>query len=110
MTDLSNFGSLVRNRRKEKGLTLNLVSNYLKIDTSTLCKIEKNERTATRDLVLKLAKILEIDAESLLISYYSDKVAYEIWKEKDVANLLKVAEQKVAYLKNSNIKQSNINF
>ena len=110
MTDLSNFGTLIRNRRKEKGLTLSSVSEYLKIDTSTLCKIEKNERSATKALVIKLSRILELDTENLLVSYFSDKVAYEIWKESNVSNMLKVAEQKVAYLKNTNIKQGNINF
>ena len=55
MTNLSRFGELIRNKRKEKGYTLELVAQKLKIDPSTLCKIEKKERNASKELVLKLS-------------------------------------------------------
>ena len=99
MTELTNFGELIRELRKNKGLTLNKVAQHLQIDTSTLCKIEKNERSATREIIYKLSEILDIKSEELIISFLSDKVAYEIWREENANNVLKVAEEKVYYLK-----------
>jgi transcriptional regulator with XRE-family HTH domain len=110
MTDLSNFGHLIREKRKEKGFTLNYVAQELNIDTSTLCKIEKSERTASKEIVVKIAKVLDLDKDRLLVSFFSDKVAFEIWREENASNVLKVAEEKVTYLKSTNIKQSKINF
>ncbi len=110
MTELSNFGDLIRELRKSKGLTLNKVAQNLQIDTSTLCKIEKNERSATKEIVNKLSKILDIDSEKLMISFLSDKVAYEIWREESATSVLKVAEEKVNYLKSVNVQQQQIKF
>lgn len=110
MTELSKFGDLIRKTRKDKGLTLNIVAHRLQIDTSTLCKIEKNKRNATKDLVIKLAHILEIDKDKLLVSFLSDKVAYELWKEDSASRVLRVAEEKVNYLKYTNIQQQQFKF
>ena len=110
MTELSNFGELIRELRKNKGLTLNKVAQYLQIDTSTLCKIEKNERSATKEIISKLSKILDVDTEKLMISFLSDKVAYEIWREENATSVLKVAEEKVNYLKSINVQQQQIKF
>ena len=110
MTDLSKFGDLIREKRKEKGMTLSNVAQELNIDTSTLCKIEKNERSATKEMVIKIAEILDYNKNILLVSFFSDKVAYEIWREENASNVLKVAEEKVQYLKSTNMEQSKINF
>ncbi len=110
MTNLSRFGELIRNKRKEKGYTLELVAQKLKIDPSTLCKIEKKERNASKELVLKLSSVLEIDETELLISFLSDKVANEIWQENHFEEVLKIAGEKIKYLKTVNVEQGKINF
>lgn len=110
MTKLSRFGDLIREIRKEKGLTLSSVAQELKIDTSTLCKIEKNERNASKEFVIKISEVFAIDKNNLLESFLSDKVAYEIWSEENASNVLKVAEEKVKYLKLANVKQGKLKF
>jgi len=110
MTNLSNFGDLIREIRKGKGLTLRDVAKELRIDTSTLCKIEKNERSASKEFVIKISEIFGLDKGNLLLSFYSDRVAHEIWKEDNFSNVLKVAEEKVKYLKSTKVKQSKIKF
>ena len=73
------------------------VSAQLDIDTAILSKIERGERKATRKQITKLADILELDKESLLIQYLSEKILYEIQDEDLGIQALKVAEKTIKY-------------
>ena len=90
-------GELIRNKREKKGLLLRHVSAQLDIDTAILSKIERGERKATREQIIKLADILEIDKEALLIQYLSEKILYEIRNEDLGIQALKVAEKTMRY-------------
>jgi len=94
------FGDRIRNLREEKNLTLREVSEYLKIDTSMLGKIEKNNRKPTKQLIEKFSKLFNVSEKDLTIEFLSDNIAYQIMDEEDFAiEVLKVAEKKVKYLK-----------
>jgi len=94
------FGDRIRNLREEKNLTLREVSEYLKIDTSMLGKIEKNNRKPTKQLIEKFSKLFNVSEKDLTIEFLSDNIAYQIMDDEDFAiEVLKVAEKKVKYLK-----------
>ena len=94
------FGERIRNLREEKDLTLREVSEYLKIDTSMLGKIEKNNRKPTKQLIEKFSKLFNVSEKDLTIEFLSDNIAYQIMDDEDFAiEVLKVAEKKVKYLK-----------
>ena len=94
------FGDTVKKLREEKNVPLREVAEALKIDTSMLGKIEKNNRKPTKQLIEKFAKYFKVSSKDLTIAFLSDTVAYQIMDEEDFANeVLKVAEQKVKYLK-----------
>jgi transcriptional regulator with XRE-family HTH domain len=94
---LKTTGEILRESREKKGLLLRHVSAQLDIDTAILSKIERGERKATREQITKLAKILELDKESLLIQYLSEKILYEIQDEDLGIKALKVAEKTIKY-------------
>lgn len=94
---LKTTGEIIREKREQKGLLLRHVSAHLNIDTAILSKIERGERKATREQITKLADILELDKESLLIQYLSEKILYEIKDEDLGIEALKVAEQTIKY-------------
>ena len=73
------------------------VSAQLDIDTAILSKIERGERKATREQITKFADILELDKETLLIQYLSEKILYEIQDEDLGMQALKVAEKTIKY-------------
>lgn len=99
------FGETVKKLREEKQLPLREVAEALKIDTSMLGKIEKNNRKPTKNLIEKFAKYFDVSDKDLMIAFISDTVAYQVMDEEDFANeVLKVAEEKVKYLKT---KKSN---
>lgn len=102
MVQKDTFGEVIRRLREESGLPLRKVAAQLDIDPSTLGKIERNERAANKEMIEKFAEIFSINSKELLISFLSDKVAYEI-KEVDFAkDILKVAEEKIKYYKKTN--------
>lgn len=92
-------GEIIREEREKKGMLLRQLASQMDIDASILSKIERGERKATKEQIIKLAEILSLNKNQLLIQYLSEKIAYEIADE-DVANqTLKAAEKKVKYLK-----------
>ena len=52
-------------------------------------------------MVEKLAQLFSVNSKLLLVSFLSDKVAYEIMEEDYTKDILKVAEEKVKYYKKS---------
>ncbi|HPZ29655.1 MAG TPA: helix-turn-helix transcriptional regulator [Defluviitoga sp.] len=99
---LKTTGEIIREKREKKGLLLRHVSAQLDIDTAILSKIERGERKATREQITKLADILELDKESLLIQYLSEKILYEIQDEDLGMQALKVAEKAIKYRASKN--------
>ena len=93
------IGKIVRKLRVDKGLPLRKVAAKLDIDQSILSKIERGERKATKEQIIKIAKIFNVDEKELLINYLSDKVVYDIVNEDLAEEALKVAEEKIKYLK-----------
>ncbi|WP_026837025.1 helix-turn-helix domain-containing protein [Gillisia sp. JM1] len=98
MKNNKSTGEILREKREEKGLLLRHVSAELDIDTAILSKIERSERKATKEQILKLAEILNLDKDNLIIQYLSEKILYEIKDEKLGSKALKVAEQKMKYI------------
>ena len=96
------FGEVIKKLREDNGLPLRKVAAHLDIDPSTLGKIERNERPANKEMIEKFAEIFSINSKTLLVSFLSDKVAYEIMEEDCTKDILKVAEEKVKYYKKLN--------
>ncbi len=92
-------GEILRESREKKGLLLRQVAALLDIDTAILSKVERGERKATKEQIIKLADILDLRKDELLIHYLSEKIAYELLDEDVASQTLKVAEQRVKYLK-----------
>jgi transcriptional regulator with XRE-family HTH domain len=103
MNSKETFGDSIRNLREKVGLPLRKVSAELDIDPSTLSKIERGGRAATRKMVPVIARIFDVDEKELLIIYFSDKVAYELMEEDDFDRILKVVEGKIRYFKNKKL-------
>ena len=101
---METIGQILRNKRLALGLILRQVSAYVDIDQAILSKIERNERKPTKEMLVKLAEILKLDKDELLVQFISDKIAYEIVDEDCASKVLKVAEKKIKYLKSHPIQ------
>jgi len=96
---LKTTGEIIREQREKKELLIRQVAAQLDIDTAILSKIERGERKATREQIVKLAGILNLDKDNLLIQYMSENIAYEIADDDLAKQALKVAEKRVDYIK-----------
>lgn len=92
-------GEKLRQLRGQNQLPLRKVAALIDIDAAILSKMERGERKLTKEVVLKLADIYKYSADDLLVSFLSDKIMYEIQDEDLGEKALKVAEQRVKYLK-----------
>lgn len=97
------FGEIIKSFREKKSLPLRVVAKEVGVDTSTLGKLEKNERNPSKDLIRKLSTYYKIDEKDLLIASKSDNVAYKLLQDDNAIEILKAAEEKVKYItKNKN--------
>jgi transcriptional regulator with XRE-family HTH domain len=93
------FGEHLRNLREESGYTLKMVSEKINIDISLLAKIERNERHPSKVMIKEIANFFQVNVQELQNDILSDKIAYKILEEEADISILKVAEDKVKYLK-----------
>lgn len=93
------IGDKLRELRVQNKLPLRKVSAMLDLDVAILSKMERGERKLTKKIVLKLAEIYKYNADDLLVLFLSEKIMYEIQDEDLGEEALKVAEQRVKYLK-----------
>lgn len=97
------FGEIIKSFREEMNLPLRVVAKEVGIDTSTLGKLEKNERNPSKDLIRKFSNYYKVDQRDLLIASKSDNVAYKLMEDDNAIEILKAAEEKVKYIsKNKN--------
>ncbi|MEA3450819.1 MAG: transcriptional regulator, partial [Bacteroidota bacterium] len=73
-------------------------------------KIERGERTANKEMLPLLAELFNDSEKTLGLIFFSDKVAYQLMEEENPSEILKVAEEKIQYLKDKNVKQGSLNF
>lgn len=96
---MDSLGDTIRKLREDKELPLRTVSAYLDIDQAILSKMERGQRKATREQVVKLAEYFKVKENDLLVAWLSDKLVYEVAEEQVALKALQVAEEKIKYNK-----------
>ncbi len=99
---IQKLGNLLREEREKRNLLLREASALLEIDQAILSKIERNDRRATKQQIIKFSNVYEINKDELLIAWLSDKVANELFEEAIAKEVLIVAEQKINYQRKKN--------
>ncbi|MEI6058935.1 MAG: helix-turn-helix transcriptional regulator [archaeon] len=85
------FGETIRNQRENKGLLLRQAAAFLEVDTAFVSKLERSERNASREQVIKLAEFLKYPVDNLLTVWLADKILDTINKDKKGEDALKLA-------------------
>lgn len=105
---MDSLGETIRKLREDKELPLRTVAAYLDIDQAILSKIERGQRNANREQVVKLAEYFRVKDNDLLVSWLSDKLVDEVEGEDVALKALQVAEEKVEYRAYLNMDRKNI--
>lgn len=106
----ANFGEYIRKLRTQNNFTLTQLGAKLGIDSGALSKIETGKKDFDERCLEKLANTFGLDIEELKTEYFGDQFAKKMYQYNCSPKTLIVAEEKMNYLKNINVKQGEINF
>lgn len=104
------IGEYIHDLRIENGFTLTQLGALLGIDSGALSKIENGKKSLDPKCLPKLAKVFSLDVEKLKNEFISEKIAYAIISNSCDEAVLKLAEEKVLYLRNKKTHQSKLAF
>ena len=102
------FGEYIRKLRTDFGFTLTQLAAQLELDSANLSKIENGKREFDEKRLDKLANVFNLDINTIKIEFFSDLFAKKIYKHNCSIESLTVAEEKVKYMKQKNIKQTEL--
>jgi Fic family protein len=94
--------NLIKNAREKKGLKTRELAQLLSIDQALISKFEAGTRKPTREQIAKIASILDIDYETLMVAWLKEKILYEIGQDEFALKALLVAEEEIRYVTKSN--------
>ena len=103
------FGEYIRTLRKQRELTLTQLAAKLDLDSANLSKIENGKRDFDEKRLNKLAEVFNLNFDELKTEFFSDLFAKKIYESNCSTDALSVAEEKVKYLKQINVKQEKLN-
>lgn len=95
----SQFGNKIRTLREGQNLLLRQVASILEMDTAQLSKIERGERHAKKETVLKIAVILKATEKELLTLWLADQIYDVVKDDENALQAIMVAEDSVKYEK-----------
>ena len=104
------FGEYIKQLRTDNGLTLTQLAFQLDLDSANLSKIENGKREFDEKRLEKLANAFKLDLDQLKIEYFGDQFAKKMYAYNCPTETLMVAEEKVNYLKSTNVKQGQLKF
>ena len=90
------FGKKIRELRDENGVLQRQLAALLEIDTPMFSKIERGDRRAKREQVMKLAEYFHQDEKEMLTLWLADKFidAVKDEQERDLCNDAIILAQK----------------
>lgn len=96
------LGNRIKELRESQGLLQRQLSAQLEIDTPMFSKIERGERRAKREQVLKIAELLKANEKELLALWLGDQIMEIVTDEEQALQALKMAEEQIEYRKKNN--------
>lgn len=85
----------IKELRESQGLLQRQLSAQLEIDTPMFSKIERGERRAKREQVLKIAELLKADEQELLALWLADQILEITTDEEQALQALKMATKDI---------------
>ena len=105
---METLGATIRKLREEKKLPLRTVAAFLDIDQAILSRVERGQRKASREQVIKLAQYFNVKENELLLAWLSDRLVNEVGNERIALKALRVAEEKVEYASSVKLDKKKI--
>lgn len=99
------FGNRIKELRSQQNLLQRQVAALLEMDTPLYSKVERGERIAKKELVLRLAELLKADKDEFVALWLADQL-FDVVKEEDLAEkAIKITEMALLQKKQNNGNQ-----
>jgi Fic family protein/DNA-binding XRE family transcriptional regulator len=89
--------TLLKNAREKKGLKTREVAQLLGIDQALISRFENGSRKPTKEQITKLASLLDIDFETLMVIWLKERILYEIGDDNLALKAISLAEEQIKY-------------
>jgi Fic family protein/DNA-binding XRE family transcriptional regulator len=97
--------TLLKEARELKGLKTREVAQLVGIDQALISKFESGNRRPTKEQVVKLAILLEIDFESIMVSWLKEKIIHEVGNDEFALKALQAAEEEIKLNSAASVKK-----
>lgn len=97
--------TLLKEARELKSLKTREVAQLLGIDQALISKFESGTRKPTKDQVIKLATLLEIDFETIMVSWLKEKIIHEIGQNEFALKALRAVEEEIKFNSSPSVKK-----
>jgi len=105
---MTNFGQFIKTEREKQGLTQTEFGAIVGINSSAISRIENGTLPFSKEKLVKLSELFEIDLQEIKDLFFGDKFAKEAYKYKCSESVFTVAEGTVQYLRNGSSKQNKL--
>jgi transcriptional regulator with XRE-family HTH domain len=91
------IGILFRQKREEKGLLIRQVAAVTELDQAIISRIENCDRLPTKEQLLKLAGLYNLDLKEMMSAWLAEKMVREYGDEPYITEALREAHDRVQY-------------
>lgn len=91
------LGTMFRNKREEKDLLVRQVAAVIEVDQAIISRIENCDRLPTKDQVLKLAGLYDLDQKEILSNWLAEKMVREYGNEPYAPEAFKNANDQIRF-------------
>ncbi|NYJ28239.1 helix-turn-helix domain-containing protein [Allomuricauda sp. ARW1Y1] len=89
------LGELIKSAREGKGLLMRELAANIEVDIAQISRFEKGDRRPTKEQILKLIDVLELDKEEVLTLWLSNKIINDVEGEEVALQALKLAQNRI---------------
>lgn len=89
--------TILKTAREQKNIKTRELAQLLGIDQALISKFENGSRKPTRDQIVKLATVLEINYEKLMIAWLKEKIYAEIGDDRFAFEAIHQVKEEMAY-------------
>lgn len=105
---MASFGQFIKTEREKREWTQTEFGAKIGINTSAISRIENGSQKFSKSKLKKLAELFQTDNQKVTDLFFADKFAREAFKYKCSDAIFMVAEDTANYIKNTNVKQGEL--
>lgn len=96
---MESLGDILRKEREKRGLLLRHIGAKLDVDQALISKFERGDRIPTKEQIVKLSKIFDINENELTAHWLADKILIGLRNEKMALRAVTLVAEEIKSVK-----------